>query len=250
MSQVLVVSGTGTDVGKTIVTAAIAANAMRDGRSVAVVKPGQTGVGPDEPGDLASVRSLTASVRDAVGLLSLHEFVRYPDPLAPATAARTSGRSALLLTEAVNAVKALMALDDLVIVEGAGGLLVRYSDDPVWTIADLARELHAPVVVVVHAALGTLHHTASTLEALSSRSLEAAGLVIGSWPDVPGLAERSNLVDLPKLGAPLVGAIRTGAGDLAGHEFADAASSGLSPSLGGTFDAAHFTQTYEPEIPL
>src|SRR5581483_1416620 len=89
----------------------------------------------------------------------------------------------------------LAAEREHVIVEGAGGLLVRYDPDGT-TIADLASMLAAPVLVVTTAGLGTLNHTALTLEALAARGLATAGVVIGSWPAAPGLAERSNLIDL------------------------------------------------------
>jgi dethiobiotin synthetase len=79
--SVLVVTGTGTGVGKTVVTAAVAALAAARGSRVAVVKPAQTGVDADEPGDLAEVRRLA-------GVTDLHELARYPDPLSPAAAAR------------------------------------------------------------------------------------------------------------------------------------------------------------------
>ena len=83
--QVLVVTGTGTGVGKTVVTAAIAALAVAAGRRVAVLKPVQTGVEPGERGDLDY---LTRLVGNGV---TLRELARYPDPLAPATAARRAG---------------------------------------------------------------------------------------------------------------------------------------------------------------
>ena len=94
--SVLVVTGTGTGVGKTVVTAAVAALARDRGSRVAVVKPGQTGVGPDEAGDLDDVRRLSL-VDD------LHEHARFPDPLAPAAAARVSGRPAIAVAESVAA---------------------------------------------------------------------------------------------------------------------------------------------------
>ncbi|MGK3768287.1 ATP-dependent dethiobiotin synthetase BioD, partial [Enterococcus faecium] len=84
--------------------------------------------------------------------------------------------------------------------EGAGGLLVRYDDDGA-TIADWASALDAPVLVVVAPALGTLNHTALTLEAIAHRGLGLAGVVIGSWPDDPDLACRSNIRDLETLAA-------------------------------------------------
>ena len=79
--SIVVVTGTNTDVGKTVVTAAVATLAATRGTSVAVVKPAQTGVTADGPGDLATVRQLA-------GVTDLHEYVRYPDPLSPAAAAR------------------------------------------------------------------------------------------------------------------------------------------------------------------
>ncbi len=237
--SILIVSGTGTGVGKTIITAAVAALARDRGSRVAVVKPGQTGVAPGEPGDLDDVRRL-ALVDD------LHEHVRYPDPLAPAAAARVSGRPALDLGTSVRAIRELAATHDLVVVEGAGGLLVRYDDDGT-TIADWARELGAPVLVVVLASLGTLNHTALTLEAVAHRGLDLAGVVIGAWPDEPDLAARLNIRDLEMLAArPLSGALGDGAGRLDPLEFLLAARSGLEPALGGAFDARGFRHRHDP----
>jgi len=70
---------------------------------------------------------------------------------------------------------------DLVLVEGAGGLLVRF-DDTGWTVADLALRLGAPVLLVVDPGLGTLKPPALSLEALATRGIACAGVVLGSWP--------------------------------------------------------------------
>jgi dethiobiotin synthetase len=236
--SVLVVSGTGTGVGKTVVTAAVAALAAARGSRVAVVKPAQTGVGPDDPGDLADVRRLAA-------VTDLHEYARLPDPLSPAAAARRAGLPAPDLDAAATSIQALAADRDLVVVEGAGGLLVRYDDEGA-TIADLAHDLGAEVLVVVDPALGTLNHTALTLEALAHRGLSLAGVVVGSWPAAPDLAARSNIRDLETLAArPLAGALPVGAGALAAPEFLLAARAGLGPSLGGSFDAADFRRAHD-----
>jgi dethiobiotin synthetase len=97
------------------------------------------------------------------------------------------------------------------------------------------------VVVVAHPALGTLNHTALTLEALAHRGLRLAGVVLGSWPDDPDLACRCNIRDLETLAArPLAGALRAGAGGLDPAEFLLAARAGLAPEFGGGFDAADF----------
>jgi dethiobiotin synthetase len=231
--SVLVVTGTGTGVGKTVVTAAVAALAAARGSRVAVVKPAQTGVVADEPGDLADVRRLA-------GVTDLHEHARFPDPLSPAAAARRSGLPALDLRTSVQQVRDLADDRDLVVVEGAGGLLVRYDDEGA-TIADLARDLGADVLVTVDPALGTLNHTALTLEAMAHRGLRLAGVVIGAWPTEPDLACRSNVRDLETLAArPLAGAMLAGAGALDAPQFLHAARAGLAPALGGTFDAADF----------
>ena len=236
--SVLVVTGTGTGVGKTVVTAAVAALAAARGSGVAVVKPAQTGVGPDEPGDLADVRRLA-------GVTDLHELARFPDPLSPAAAARRAGTAPLDLRAAATAVRDLTGRRDLVVVEGAGGLLVRYDEDGA-TVADLARDLDADVLVVVDPALGTLNHTALTLEALAHRGLRFAGVVIGAWPAEPDLACRSNVRDLETLAArPLAGALPAGAGGLGAAEFLLAARDGLSPALGGTFRAADFRRAVD-----
>jgi len=234
--SVLLVSGTGTGVGKTVVTAALAALSRARGAATAVVKIAQTGVTTGEPGDLAEVERLS-------GVTDLHELNRYDEPLAPATAARVSGRPAVDLDAAVDYIGELARVRELVLVEGAGGLLVRYDADG-GTLADVARRLRVPVLVVVAAGLGTLNHTALTLEVLAHRGLEPAGLVIGSWPTPPDLAARCNLDDLTALAArPLGGALPAGAGALQPPEFLVTARAGLGPAFGGAFNAAEFVRT-------
>lgn len=230
----LFVTGTGTDVGKTVVTAAVAALGLARG-SVAVVKPGQTGESDGGGGDLAEVVRLA-------GPVACHELVRYPDPLSPAAAARLSGRAPLDPAQLYDLLLGLR--EDLVLVEGAGGLLVRYDEDGL-TLADMARALRARVLVVVGPQLGTLNHTALTLEALAHRGVELEGLVIGSWPATPGLAERSNLRDLEMLAArPLLGALPEGAPSA--PDFGTVARESLAPQLGGTWDARAFRTRWDP----
>lgn len=237
--SIVVVTGTNTDVGKTVVTAALATLAATRGSSVAVVKPAQTGVTPDGPGDLAVVQQLA-------GVTDLHEYVRYPDPLSPAAAARLSGIAPLDFDDTVRRVTELAGTRRLVLVEGAGGLLVRNDEDG-STLADLAHALKAPVLLVAHPNLGTLNIAALTLEAMAARGLDLAGIVLGSWPAEPDLAMRSNIRDLETIGArPLAGALPEGAGRLDPAEFLLAARAGLAPAFGGTFDPAVFRQTWDP----
>jgi dethiobiotin synthetase len=234
---VLVVTGTGTGVGKTVVTAALAALALDRGADVAVVKPAQTGLQPGEAGDLDDVRRLT-------GATDLHEFVRYPDPLSPAAAARRSGMAALHLHDVVRRVGELAETRRLVLVEGAGGLLVRFDEDG-WTLADVAVVLGAPAVVVTTAGLGSLNTTALTLEAMAHRGVDLAGLAIGDWPSQPDLACRSNVRDLETISArPLAGALPEASGGCTAEEFVEIARHGLSPVFGGRFDPATFRQVH------
>ncbi|MFJ9200255.1 dethiobiotin synthase [Streptomyces flaveolus] len=230
---VLVITGTGTEVGKTVATAAVAAAALAAGRSVAVLKAAQTGVRPDEPGDAQEVARLAGAVTAA-------EVARYPEPLAPGTAARRAGRAPVRPGEVAEAAAKLATEHDLVLVEGAGGLLVRF-DEAGGTLADVAALLGAPVLVVASAGLGTLNTTELTARELAARGLEFSGVVIGSWPADPDLASRCNLADLPEVsGAPLLGALPAGAGALAPAAFRSAAPHWLAPRLEGTWDADAF----------
>jgi dethiobiotin synthetase len=102
------------------------------------------------------------------------------------------------------------------------------------TLAGLAAALRAPVLVVAAAGLGTLNHTALTLEAIAARRLELAGVVVGSWPRKPDLAARENLNDLVNLiGGPLTGLLPAGSGALTRPEFLAIARAGLAFRLGG-----------------
>lgn len=199
----LVITGTSTEVGKTITTAALAAAVMAGGLDVAVCKPAQTGVGPDDPGDIDEVVRLA-------GVRTTAEVARFRDPLAPERAARNEGAQPVMLSDIVAAVDGL-AGSDLVLVEGAGGVLVRLAAD--LTILDVAAAVGARVLVVAAPGLGSLNHTELTVRAITGAGLDCAGLVIGSWPVEPDLAERSNLEDLPQItGVPIVGKVPAGAG--------------------------------------
>lgn len=184
----LVVTGTDTGVGKTWASAAIA----RPGD--AYVKAAQTG----EDDDAATVRELSGA--------EVHTLARYPEPLAPATAARRAKLPTVPMAEVAHFVQQLD--HERVIIEGAGGLLVQL-DDQGGTIADVAHMLDAPLIVVARAGLGTLNHTALTVEAIERRGLRCLGIVIGAWPRDPDLAAQCNLEDLAAI-APVLGRLPEG----------------------------------------
>lgn len=210
----VILTGVGTGVGKTVATAALAAALAAAGRRPRVVKPVQTGLRPGEAGDLAEVTRLA-------GVSDVHEFARYPDPLAPATAARRCGATPPELGEVAARVRGLAGAGRPTLVEGAGGVLVRMGG---WTIADLAAELAAPAVVVTGCALGALNTAELTCEALRARGVRIAGLIIGAVPARPDLAARLNLGELPEVtGAPILARIPAGAGAWRGRAFRAAA---------------------------
>ena len=215
--SVLIVTGTDTGVGKTVATAALACHARLAGIDIAVCKPVQTGSPHDD--DLADIGRLA-------GVTELHGSWRYPEPLAPVAAAHRAGMALPSRAELVASVRGAHA--GLTLVEGAGGLLVEVGAGGV-TLRDLALDLAAPVLVVVKPGLGTLNHTALTLEALSGHGISCAGLVIGAWPADPGPVESSNWDALAALG-PLRAVLPAGAGSMSAQDF--------EKLSGSAFDAA------------
>ena len=204
MKRFVVVTGTGTGVGKTVVTAALATSYSAHDLDVAVVKPVQTGLLGGEPGgDVDEIAALS-------GVFDIHEFVRLEDPLAPDSAARL--RDVEIPTVAELAERVAAVRGDVVVVEGTGGVLVRL-DREGGTIIDLILDLRArgadvDVLVVTSPHLGTLNHTELAVEALRHRGIEPSGLIIGSWPNEPDLAQRCNREDLPRVtGVPLLTAL-------------------------------------------
>lgn len=207
---VLAVTGTGTGVGKTVAVAALVCHARLAGIDVAVCKPVQTGTDCGDD-DLAEVTRLSG-VAQTAGL------ARYPQPLAPVAAAEEAGMALPTGDDVVRLIRGLDRPGRLTVVEGAGGLLVELATSGV-TLRDLAVELGAAVLVVVTPELGTLNHTALTLESLAGHGLPCAGLVIGSWPRRPGTVQTSNRSALGRL-APVRAVLPAGAGSMSAEEFA------------------------------
>lgn len=215
----VIVTGTDTGVGKTVATAALACQARLARIDVAVCKPVQTGTltGDDDLADIGRLSGVT-------GLVGL---ARYPQPLAPVAAAAAAGLPLPTRSQLLDAIRGCTAPGRLTLVEGAGGLLVELGAGGV-TMRDLAAELAAPVLLVVAPGLGTLNHTALTLEALARQQIPCAGLVIGAWPDVPGPVEVDNRDALGRL-APVRTALPAGAGSLRAGEFEAMSAAAFDP---------------------
>ena len=195
------VTGTDTGVGKTVVACAIVRALRADGFDVGVMKPCETGVGPDGPLDAIALRD-AAGAKDDLALICPQQFAM---PAAPTVAASAEGRSVDL--DAIRTAYAgVCSAHDFVVSEGAGGLLVPLAKE--FTMADFAQELRLPVIIVARAALGTINHTLLTLEAAARRDLDVAGVVISHAGGPLGDSDAANLGSLTaSLGARLIGIV-------------------------------------------
>ncbi|MEV4952545.1 dethiobiotin synthase [Paenarthrobacter nitroguajacolicus] len=212
LPPVILVTGTDTGVGKTITSAAITAALHARRRTVAVYKPCQSGNALGDS-DCAEVARLADPVTSEAGVV-------LEEPMAPVPAAALDEVTLPSLAAHANRIRELTARHDHVLVEGAGGLLVELDHDG-GTLADLGTHLGgmAGFAVVARPSLGTLNHTALTLEALDSRSLPVVGVVLGSWPARPGAVELSNRATLRSWPVPFLGAVPAGASGLDPTDF-------------------------------
>ena len=211
----LFVTGTDTGAGKTAVACALARAARRAGARVRVLKPIETGCARGADGSLeaADALALAAAAGDDAPLERLCTY-RLELPAAPEAAAAAEGVS-LDLTRIADAFALARKDADLVIVEGAGGLLVPIA--PRLDMAGLAARLDLPVVVVARAALGTINHTLLTLEAARARGLRVLGVAISHTTAVHSDADRRNLaLLLARLPARFLGTLPHGAEELEG----------------------------------
>jgi dethiobiotin synthetase len=216
---IILVTGTDTGVGKTITTAALAAVLNGTGRSVAVYKPCQSGAAAGDS-DAAEIVRLAGAVTAETGVV-------LQEPLAPVAAAAVDATPLPTVAAHAEKVRGLAASHDHVLVEGAGGLLVELDSDG-GTLADLGSLLAAAFVLVARPALGTLNHTALTLEALQARDLRVMGVVLGSWPGDPGFVHHSNRQVLGTLAVPFLGALPEQASELSPAAFRAKAASWLN----------------------
>lgn len=166
----LFVTGTDTGVGKTFVACALAAGLRARGRRVAVMKPVETGVAT-EPEDALRLR---AAAGDSAPLDDVCPY-RLRAPLAPSVAARLEG-VALDIEHLAALVRRRSAEADVLLVEGAGGLLVPLAARTTWL--DLAARLDLPLLIVAANRLGTINHCALTAHAAATAGLAVRGFVL------------------------------------------------------------------------
>jgi dethiobiotin synthetase len=199
------VTGTGTEVGKTVVSAAIANGARRAGRRVAVFKPAVSGLDDhrlrSELWESAAGLPDHALLRLASGSRQGDEGIapyRYGPAVSPHLAAELAGER--IDPDRLRGA-ALAATEDaeLLVCEGVGGFLVPLTPD--YLVRDLARDLALPVVIAASPGLGTINHTLLTLEAVRAAGLRVAAVVLTPWPSEPDALARSNRETIAKLGA-------------------------------------------------
>lgn len=201
-SNGLVVIGTDTGVGKTIVTAAICLLARAQGKDWVPLKAVQTG-GIRHAGGLLTAPDLdwilTATGIDASpeDRQRMSPYV-FEFPASPHLSAELQG-SVIDPHVIIQSFEALASRHDGVVIEGVGGLMVPMGRN--WTLVDLIRKLNLPVVVVARSGLGTLNHTFLTLAALRASRVSIAGVILNHQrPQAPGIIERDNARILSEMG--------------------------------------------------
>jgi dethiobiotin synthetase len=187
----LFVTGTDTEVGKSVLAAAICAALVARGERVAAFKPAVTGL-DEQPGEFGRDHELLASVANAGQSPADVAPFRFGPAVSPHLAAELAGTT----TEPAEIVAAARA-HELLVCEGIGGLLVPIT--PGYLVRDLAVDLGLPVVVAARTGLGTINHTLLTVEAARAAGLRVAGVVMTPWPDDPAEIERSNRATVARL---------------------------------------------------
>jgi dethiobiotin synthetase len=188
------VTGTGTEVGKTVVAAVLARTAVASGSRVAVFKPAVSGL--DEPGEPDH-----ELLRRAAGSTQTDDEIapyRYGPPVSPHLGAQLAGER--ISPERLRAAAAEAGLGaDLLVVEGVGGLMVPLTLG--YLVRDFARDLGYASMIAAPSGLGTINHTLLTIESLRSVGLEVSCVVLTPWPAEPSEVERSNREAIERLGS-------------------------------------------------
>lgn len=188
----LFVTGTGTEVGKTVVAAALARSLAAAGEPVAVFKPAVSGLGEGGEPDHELLRRASGSGQTDEEIAPY----RFAPPVSPHLAAEMAGVE--IEPSALVAAAEAAGSEGVLVCEGVGGFLVPLT--PGYLVRDFARELGLPVVIAAPPGLGTINHTLLTVEAVRAAGLEAAGVVLTPWPEEPSRMERSNRETIATLG--------------------------------------------------
>jgi len=193
VSAGLFVTGTGTEVGKSVVAATIARAAVEAGRSVAVFKPAVSGLDDGVEADHELLRRASGSAQSDAEIAPY----RYGPPVSPHLAAELAGEE-IEPARLIGAARTAGAGADALVCEGVGGFLVPLTSR--YLVRDLCADLGHPVVIAASPGLGTINHTLLTIEAVRAAGLELRAVVLTPWPERPGRMEESNLETIEALG--------------------------------------------------
>ncbi len=192
----LFITGTDTDIGKTVVAGGIADWFRRRGARVGVCKPIATGCVRRREGLVSEDAEFLAHHADSRFPLDIICPQRFAEPLAPAIAAERAGEE-INFQSIEHSLQAISATSDVIIVEGAGGIMVPIGRK--YLMLDLARDLALPAVIVARPGLGTINHTLLTIAALKQAGVPIAGVVINRYPpETPTTVEETNPAAIEK----------------------------------------------------
>ena len=236
MTESFFITGTGTGVGKTVITAGIAGHFLSNGKNVSIMKPVQTGTGKSVS-DLETVNAIVPGITPLPKLLA--SPYSFSLPASPLLAAKSENReiNPKTILKAFNDVSSRPDIDVL-LVEGAGGLLVPLTEE--FLMIDLISQMDIPAILVSTAGLGTVNHTLLSIEAMKKRNLKIAGIVINKMPMNPGAVEKDNVKTIEQMGGiPVIAVIREfdflrkykNLSDCPENEFADFANQLLNEFL-------------------
>ena len=194
----LFITGTGTEIGKTVIAGCLAATLKQSGINVGVMKPICSGDNSD-----ALYLKHAAQVDDPITLIN-PIYLKYP--LAPSVSARIEDRE-IAVKEIDSSINKLSEQHDFLIVEGVGGIAVPIKDD--FLVAHLIQHLQLPILIVADAGLGTINHTMLTVSFTREFHIKIKGIVLNSLqPEEVGLAERTNPLEIENLTqVPVIGAL-------------------------------------------
>ena len=200
------ITGTDTEIGKTVVAGGLAAALKAAGVNVGVMKPIASG-GIEHEGRIVSEDAIflkhAARVDDALDLINP---ICLRQPLAPSVAAEIE-RVSIDLRQIDEAFTQLCQRHEFMVVEGIGGIAVPICEK--MLVANLAQRFQLPLLVVARPNLGTINHTVLTVEFARSYSLEICGIVLNaSQEGSKGLAEETNPTELTRLThLPILGTV-------------------------------------------
>ncbi|MBM7622563.1 dethiobiotin synthase [Sporohalobacter salinus] len=203
MGQGIFITGTDTDIGKTVVTAGLTAALSQQGYDLGVMKPFQSGAFKEDDRLLAPDIEFILQHISLDADYDLMNPIRLQPPLAPSVAAKEEGVK-IDLNQIMSAYQQLQEEYQGLVVEGAGGLMVPLAED--FLIPDLVMRLDLPVIIVARPNLGTINHTVLTVKAARQLGLDVLGVIINGYPKEAGVAEETNpdiisdLAEVPILG--------------------------------------------------